>query len=56
MKILSITKVKEVQIQVDEQLDLDRWDTASDLQISLKCGEILEVKISRLLLGRYYGL
>lgn len=44
MKVLSIRKVKEVQIQLEEKLDLDAWQTASDLQILLGGSEILEVK------------
>lgn len=44
MKILSISEVKEIQIQLEVKLDLDIWHTVSDLQILLKCGEILEVK------------
>lgn len=44
MKVLAVRKVKEVQIQLDEVLDLERWETSSDLQLFLKCGEILEVK------------
>lgn len=44
MKVLSIRKVKEIQIQLEEKLDLDRWQVVSDLQILLNCSEILEVK------------
>lgn len=44
MKVLSISEVKEIQIQLEEKLNLDIWHTVSDLQILLKCGEILEVK------------
>lgn len=44
MKVLSISEVKEIQIQLEEKLNLDIWHTVSDLQILLKCGEILEIK------------
>ena len=48
MKVLAVRKVKEVQIQLDEKLDLDIWTTSSDLQQYLKYGEILKNKIFRL--------
>lgn len=44
MKVLSIYNVKEVILHLAEELDLDRWETSSDLQEYLKCGEILKIK------------
>ena len=44
MKVLSRHDIKETILFLAEELDLDRWGTHSDLQIYLKCGEILKIK------------
>ncbi len=44
MKVLSRHDIKETILLLAEELDLDDWRTSSDLQIYLKCGEILEIK------------
>lgn len=44
MKVLSRHDIKETILYLTEQLDLDRWETSSDLQQYLKCGEILKIK------------
>lgn len=44
MKVLSRHDIKETILYLDEELDLDKWETHSDLQEYLKCGEILKIK------------
>ena len=44
MKVLSRQDIKETVLFLAEELDLDIWTASSDLQIYLKCGEILEIK------------
>lgn len=44
MKVLSRRDIKETVLFLAEKLDLDGWETHSDLQIYLKCGEILKIK------------
>lgn len=44
MKVLSRHDIKETILLLAEELDLDGWETNSDLQQYLKCGEILKIK------------
>jgi hypothetical protein len=44
MNVISRHNIKEVILHLAEELDLDSWETSSDLQIYLKCGEILKIK------------
>jgi hypothetical protein len=44
MKVLSRRDIKETILLLAEELDLDSWETNSDLQQYLKCGEILKIK------------
>ena len=44
MKVLSRHDIKETILLLEEELDLDGWETHSDLQQYLKCGEILKIK------------
>lgn len=44
MKALSRYNVKEVILHLAEKLDLDCWETSSNLQEYLKCGEIMKIK------------
>ena len=44
MNVISKHDIKETVLFLAEELDLDRWETSSDLQIYLKCGEILKIK------------
>ena len=44
MKVLSRRYIKETILLLAEELYLDGWETNSDLQQYLKCGEILKIK------------
>ena len=44
MNVISKHDIKETVLFLAEELDLDGWETSSDLQIYLKCGEILKIK------------
>lgn len=44
MKVISRYNIKEVILHLAEGLDLDCWETSSNLQEYLKCGKILKIK------------